>query len=122
MDADQMRFKDFPPSLHTASSLLQFGKQSKTYAVCPSCNTLYKVTEVVVEEGFKCTHVEFPMKSKGKSCGMELTMQVPLTSKNKRHPKLLFLLLNLKTQINSLYQRPNNNYENGPIGKSIMVC
>ena len=106
MDADQMRFKDFPPSLHTASSLLQIGKQSKTYAVCPSCNTLYNVTEVVAEEGFKCTHVEFPMKSKGKSCGMELTMQVLLTSGNKRRPKLLFPLPNLKIQINSLYQRP----------------
>ena len=106
MDADQMRFKDFPSSLHTASSLLQIGKQSKTYAVCPSCNTLYNVTEVVAEEGFKCTHVEFPMKSKGKSCGMELTMQVPLASGNKRRPKLLFPLPNLKIQINSLYQRP----------------
>ena len=105
MDADQMRFKDFPSSLHTASSLLQIGKQSKTYAVCPSCNTLYNVTEVVAEEGFKCTHVEFPMKSKGKSCGMELTMQVPLVSGNKRRPKLLFPLPNLKIQINSLYQR-----------------
>src|SRR6266498_2519036 len=106
MDADQMRFKDFPPSLHTASSLLQIGKQSKTYAVCLSCSTLYNVTEVVAEEEFKCTHVEFPMKSMGKSCGMELTMQVPLTSGNKRRPKLLFPLPNLKIQINSLYQRP----------------
>src|SRR6184192_1908542 len=42
----------------------------------------------------------------GKSCGMELTMQVPLASGNKRRPKLLFPLPNLKIQINSLYQRP----------------
>jgi hypothetical protein len=106
MDADQTRFKDFPSSLYTASKLLQIGSQSKTYAVCPSCNTLYNVADVFAEEGFKCTHVEFPMKLKGKSCGMELTEQVPLIIESKSRPKLLFPLPNLKIQINSLYQRP----------------
>jgi hypothetical protein len=77
MDADQTRFKDFPSSLYNASKLLQIGKQSKTYAVCPSCNTLYNTAEVVAEEGFNCTHVEFPMRSKREPCGMELTVQVP---------------------------------------------
>jgi hypothetical protein len=105
-DADQMRFKDFPSSLYTASKMLQIGNQSKTYAVCPSCNTLYNIADVVTEEGFKCTHVEFPMKSKGKSCGTELTVQVPQNNGNKRRPKLLFPLPNLRIQINSLYQRP----------------
>ncbi|MBV8801710.1 MAG: hypothetical protein JO131_01855, partial [Gammaproteobacteria bacterium] len=104
-DADQMRFKDFPSSLHTASKLLQLGNQSKTYAACPKCNTLYNIADIVAEKEFKCTHVEFPMKSKGNSCGMELTEQVPLTIGNKRRPKLLFPLLNLKIQINSLYQQ-----------------
>jgi hypothetical protein len=102
-DADQMRFKDFPSSLYTASKMLQIGNQSKTYAVCPSCNTLYNIADVVTEEGFKCTHVEFPMKSKGKSCGTELTVQVPQNNGNKRRPKLLFPLPNLRIQINSLY-------------------
>jgi len=106
MDADQRRFKNFPSSLYTASKLLQIGNKSKTYAVCPSCNALYNTTDVVAEEGFKCTHVEFPMQSKVKSCGMELTVQVPLVNENKRRPKLLFPLPNLKIQINSLYQRP----------------
>ncbi|PKK57930.1 hypothetical protein RhiirC2_720892, partial [Rhizophagus irregularis] len=84
MDADQTRFKDFPTSLYTASKLLQIGKQSKTYAVCPSCNTLYNTAEVVAEEGFNCTHVEFPMQPKRKPCGMELTEQVPLSNGYKR--------------------------------------
>ena len=106
MDADQTRFKDFPSSLYTASKLLQISSQSKTYAVCPSCNTLYNIADVSAEEGFKCTHVEFPMKLKGKSCGMELTEQVPLIIESKSRPKLLFPLPNLKIQINSLYQRP----------------
>jgi hypothetical protein len=105
MDADQMRLKDFLSSLYNASKLLQIGKQSKTYAVCPSCNTLYNTAEVVAEEGFNCTHVEFPMRSKREPCGMELTVQVPLGNGNKRRPKLLFPLPNLKMQINSLYQR-----------------
>ncbi|GBC13884.2 hypothetical protein RIR_v02000694500 [Rhizophagus irregularis DAOM 181602=DAOM 197198] len=48
-----------------------------TYAVCPSCNTLYNIADVVADEGFKCTHIEFPMKPKEKFCGMELTVQVP---------------------------------------------
>jgi hypothetical protein len=105
MDANQRRFKDFPSSLYTASKMLQIGNQSKTYAVCPSCNALYNVTDIVTEERFKCTHVEFPMRSKVKSCGTELTVQVPLTNEIKRRPKLLFPLPNLKIQINSLYQR-----------------
>ena len=105
MDADQTRFKDFPTSLNTASKLMKFGNQSKTYAVCPSCNTLYNTADIVAKEEFKCTHIEFPMKSKEKSCGMELTVQVPLVNGNIRCPKLLFPLLSLKIQINSLYQR-----------------
>ncbi|EXX58570.1 hypothetical protein RirG_196780 [Rhizophagus irregularis DAOM 197198w] len=105
MDADQARFKNFPSSLYTASKLLQVGNQSKTYAVCPSCNSLYNIAEVVAEEGSKCTHVEFPMQSKGKPCGMELTVQAPLGNGNKNRPKLLFPLPSLKLQINSLYQR-----------------
>jgi hypothetical protein len=105
-DADRIRFQSFPSSSYTARKLLRIGKRSKTYAVCPSCNTLYNTAEVVAEEGFKCTHVEFPMQSKRKFCGTELTVQNPLTYENKRRPKLLFPLPNLKIQINSLYQRP----------------
>jgi hypothetical protein len=60
----------------------------------------------VAEEGFKCTHIEFPMQSKRKLCGTELTVPNPLTYENKRRPKLLFPLPNLKIQINSLFQRP----------------
>ena len=104
MDADQRRFKDFPSSLYTASRMLQIGNQSKTYTVCLSCNALYNVTNIVTEEGFKCTHVEFPMQSKVKSCDTKLIVQVPLTNEIKRYLKLLFSLLNLKIQINSLYQ------------------
>ncbi|GBB87947.1 hypothetical protein RclHR1_14440006 [Rhizophagus clarus] len=104
MDTDQIRFKDFPFSLHSASNLLQIDNQSKTYAVCPSCNTLYNIADVVMKEEFKCTHIEFSIKSKEKPCETELAEQVPLTIENKRRPKLLFLLLNLKIQINSLYQ------------------
>jgi hypothetical protein len=124
-DADRIRFQDFPSSSYTARKLLQFGKRSKTYAVCPNCNSLYTTAEVVAEAegGFKCKHVEFPMKQKIKLCGTELTEQNPLTYEIKRRPKLLFPLPNLKIQINSLYQRPefeqqlrkwtNRHVENG---------
>jgi hypothetical protein len=95
-DADHIRFHDFPSSLYIASKLLQIGNRSKTYAVCPSCNTLYNIAKVVAKEEFKCTHVEFPMQPKRKPCGMELTVQVPLSNGNKRRPKLLYPLPNLK--------------------------
>lgn len=126
MEVDQRRFKDFPSSLYTASKLLQIGNQSKTYAVCPSCNTLYNIADVVAEEEFKCTHVEFPMKSKRKPCGMELTEQVPLIIESKRRPKLLFPLPNLKIQINGLYQRPEfkqqlRNWTNREVNNDVLA-
>src|ERR1700722_12613461 len=105
MNADQRRFKDFPSSLYTASNLLQIGNQSKTYAICLSCNTLYNITDVVAEEKFKYSYIEFSMKSKRKSCRTELTTQVPLANEIKRRSKLLFSLPNLRLQINSLYQQ-----------------
>ena len=61
-DADRIRFQSFPSSSYTARKLLKIGKRSKIYAVCPNCNTLYNTTEVVAEEEFKFTHIEFPMQ------------------------------------------------------------
>ena len=75
---------------------MKFGNQSKTYAVCLSCNTLYNTADVIAKEGFKYTHIEFPIKLKEKSYGMELTVQVPLVNENIRCPKLIFLLSSLK--------------------------
>ena len=69
MNADQTRFKDFPSSLHIANKLLQIGSQSKTYAVCPSCNTLYNIVDVValfVEE---------------RSCGLVVVLTRPVDVK-----------------------------------------
>ena len=103
-DAHLNRFKDFPSSSYTSRKLLQISKRSKTYAVCTECNTLYNTSDVVAEEGFKCKHVEFP-QTKRKPCEAELTVHVPIANEIKRRPKLLFLLPNLKIQINSLYQR-----------------
>ncbi|PKK56277.1 hypothetical protein RhiirC2_800381 [Rhizophagus irregularis] len=64
-------------------------------------NKVFSSTNVVANERFKCTHIEFPMKLKEKSCRMELTVQVPHGNGNKRCPKLLFPLPNLKIQINT---------------------
>jgi len=108
-DADYERFKEFPPSLYIVKKKLQVGK-CLNYAVCPKCNTLYSVAEVIMGDGFKCKHVEFPrhpMKSKRKPCEEELTKQVPLVNGYKRCPKLLFPLPSLKMQITSLYRRPD---------------
>ena len=108
-DINHMRYKEFPSSLHIAKKLLKVSK-CKNYAVCQSCNTLYNATEIITEDGFKCRHTEFPnhpMRTKRKPCGAELTKRVPIVKGYKRRPKLLFPLPNLKTQITSLYQRPD---------------
>src|ERR1044072_6048158 len=59
-DADNERFKNFPTSSYMMRKILEFGKHSKRYAVCPSCNKLYKESELLSTSGFKCNHVEFP--------------------------------------------------------------
>ena len=108
-DANYARFKEFPSSLYVVKKLLKVGKCSN-YAVCPNCNTLYNVTEVITEDGSKCKYIEFPnhpMRTKREPCGAELTVQVPIVKGYKRRLKLLFPLPNLKTQIISLYQRPD---------------
>ncbi|CAG8623312.1 15867_t:CDS:2, partial [Racocetra fulgida] len=63
--------------------LLGINMYTKEYDVCPSCDTLYEVSEVInkQDKGFECTHVEFPshpIHSQRKPCGVELTKQVPV--------------------------------------------
>src|SRR6266542_2333397 len=108
-DINYTRFKEFPSSLYIAKKLLKVGKCSN-YAVCQSCNTLYNVSEVIIEDDFKCSHIEFPnhpMRTKRKPCGAELTVRVPIVKGYKRRLKLLFPLPNLRIQIISLYQQPD---------------
>ncbi|CAG8776729.1 5567_t:CDS:1, partial [Racocetra fulgida] len=80
LDADQLRFKNFPTSLDMARKLLGINMHTKEYGVCPSCDILYEVSEVInkQDKDFECTHVEFPshpMHSQKKLCGVELTKQ-----------------------------------------------
>ena len=108
-DANYTKYKEFPSSLHIAKKLLKISKWLN-YAVCKSCHTLYDVTEVITEDDFKCRHIEFPnhpMRTKREPCGAELTKQVPVVKGYIKRPKLLFPLPDLKTQIVSLYQRPD---------------
>ena len=116
LDVDPTRFEKFPTSSYMAKKLLRIVKQEKTYAVCPDCNTLYKVSEILPQNlqnvsstGFKCTHVEFPnhpKQNRRQACGAELTNKVPIVRGFVRKPKMLFPVLSLKTQIISMYQRP----------------
>jgi len=114
LDADKSRFEEFPTSSYTARKLLGIGKQEKTYAVCPDCNTLYKVSDILLQDrinttGFKCTHVEFPnhpRHSQRQPCGAEITKQVPVVGGYIRKPKMIFPLPSLKNQLITMYQRP----------------
>ena len=89
--------------------VLEFGKHSKTYAVCPSCNKLYNKSEICSTSGFKCNHVEFPnhpRRNLRKPCGTEVTDRVPTTSGFIIKPKMVYPLPSLKAQIIAMYQRP----------------
>ncbi|PKK64868.1 hypothetical protein RhiirC2_786907 [Rhizophagus irregularis] len=87
---DQTRFENFPTSFYMAKKLLGINKRDRTCAVCPECNTLYKISEILpgnpqneTNTGFQCTHVEFsnhPMRNKRRICGTELTNKVPVVN------------------------------------------
>ena len=89
--------------------VLEFGKHSKRYAVCPSCNKLYNESEIRSTSGFKCNHVEFPnhpRRNLRKPCGTEVTDRVPTTSGFIIKPKMVYPLPSLKAQIIAMYRRP----------------
>jgi tnp2 family transposase len=109
LDANHERFKDFPTSSYMMRKLLEIGKQSKKYAVCPSCNKLYNISTISLTSGLKCDHVEFPNHPKGskrKPCRMEITESVPVTNGHIRKPKMIYPLPSLKKQIITMYRRP----------------
>ena len=108
-DADNERFKNFPTSSYMMRKMLEFGKHSKRYAVCPSCNKLYKESEILSTSEFKCNHVEFPIhprRNLRKPCGTEVTDRVPTTSGFIIKPKMVYPLPSLKAQIIAMYRRP----------------
>ena len=112
-DADQSRFEKFPTSSYMAKKLLGIVKQEKTYAVCPDCNALYKVLDIlpqnlqnVSDSGSKCTHVEFPnhpKHSRRQACGAELTNKILTITRFIRKSKILFPVPSLKIQIILMY-------------------
>src|SRR5207248_1101794 len=100
--------------------MLEFGKHSKRYAVCPSCNKLYKESEILSTSGFKCNHVEFsnyPRRNLRKPCGIEVTDQILTTFSFIIKPKMFYPLPSLKIQIIVMYWRPGfeSLLENGQI-------
>jgi len=88
--------------------------------MCPSCNKLYKVTEILSyrENGqsnnrFKCTHVEFSNYSRysqRQPCEIELTKQILVVNSYIRRLKMIFPLSSLKTQITTMYKCPEFKY------------
>ena len=82
LDVNHSRFRDFPTTLYMTRKLLGLGKQDKAYAVCPDCNTLYKVSEILQQNTeYKCTHVEFPnhpRQNRRQPCGTQLMKWIPI--------------------------------------------
>ena len=112
-DVDANRFNKFPSSAHVVRKLLGIKKKSKTYASCTDCNKLYEINKIILNNstdtdfrGFKCDNIEFPkhpMKSYRKPCGSELLMKVPVNNGYIWHPKMVFPLPCLKTQLLAMY-------------------
>ncbi|PKK59187.1 hypothetical protein RhiirC2_821477 [Rhizophagus irregularis] len=117
-DANSKRFANFPSSSYSAKKLLCIDKATKTYAVCPKCNNLYKIGEILGQNeqvteaspGLKCSRVEFSkhlMKKYREVCGEELLKNVPVNNSYIKRPRIVFPMPDLKTQIFTMYQRPN---------------
>ena len=105
-DADLKWFHNFPTSSYNAKKLLQIEKIAKTYVVCPKCNKLHKSVEI--PEDNKCKYVEFPKHPKKKyqaECETVLLKNIPVTNSYIKHPCMVFLMPDLKSQIFAMYQR-----------------
>ena len=50
LDVNPSRFENFPKSFYTAKNALGIEKLGKTYAVCPECNTLYNISEILTQD------------------------------------------------------------------------
>ena len=108
-DANNERFKNFSTSSYIMRKMLEFGKHSKRYVVCSSCNKLYKKSEILLTSEFKCNHVKFlnhPKRNLRKPCGTEVTDQVSTTSGFIIKLKMVYPLPFLKVQIIAMYRRP----------------
>jgi hypothetical protein len=107
--------KDFSQTIYKARKILDIKKKSKTFAICTDCNKLYDITKIILENQndnrfleFKCTHIEFPkhpMQKYRKPCESELLMKVPVNNGYIWHPKMLYPLSCLKSQLSTMYQR-----------------
>lgn len=93
---------------------LDIRKKSKTFATYTDCNKLYNIASIIPSnpnnEGFKCTHVEFPnhlMQNRRKPCESELLEKIPVNNGHIWRPKLVYPLPCLKNQLFVMYQRPN---------------
>ncbi|CAG8694651.1 6420_t:CDS:2 [Funneliformis caledonium] len=84
-DANSQRFKNFPSTAYMTRKLFDIKKKSKIFAVCPDCNKLYNINEIIKDNtnftGFKSV--------KG----------------HVWHPKMIYILPSLKTQLVTIYQR-----------------
>jgi hypothetical protein len=115
-DANLHQFKKFPPTVYKARKILDIKKKSKTFAVCTDYNKLYDIVSIIPANlndnkfsGFKCTYVEFPKHSMQKyreCCRSELLIKVLVNNGYNWHPKMLYPLSYLKSQLSMMYQRP----------------
>src|SRR5215216_3448978 len=110
-----LALKTFLQVLIWQKKMIGIDKQTKIYAVCPDCNTLYKISEILQKNvndqsnnGFKYTHVEFLnhlRKGQRSPCGTEITKQISIVKGYIRKPKIIFPLPSLKAQLITMYQR-----------------
>ena len=99
-----------------ARKLLDIKKKSKSFTACTEYNKLYDPTEIILKlgdntsSGFKCTNIEFPnhpIRKYRKQCKSELLTNVQVNNGFKWHPKLVYPLPCLKSQLAVMYKRPD---------------
>ncbi|CAG8539277.1 7530_t:CDS:2 [Funneliformis caledonium] len=104
-DINSNQFKEFSLTVYMTRKLLNIKKKSKTYAVCPKCDKLYNIADIMLNNsiyigsGFKCTYIKFPnhpMQSHCKSCRAELLEKIPTVKNYAWRPKKIYTLPSLK--------------------------
>ena len=106
--SSEEQFRTFPNSIHKLHKCLKIGDNFITYVACPKCNKLYRKNDVVKLRDSrksvikKCNHIEFPNMVGSQKVTM---YNSALVAQNK--PILIYPISSIKSQLKSMYMRPN---------------
>lgn len=115
IEADNIRYQDFPTSLYTAKRHLHIPKPHIPFAACPKCHKLALVDDIRTfklngQPSIKqCNGAEFPNHQnpqKRKPCQEPLARSIQTENGLIFRPRMLYPRPSIKSQLNMFYQRP----------------